>query len=85
MNLIKEINFNNNLLSTGIKSMKLEQSTGEVAEVPGSPHVIERIGHESINCINIFGKKLGKLLWGINSPLMDKKAKLCVIFQESYF
>lgn len=43
MNLIKEINFNNNLLSTGIKSMKMEQSTGEVAEVPGSPHVIERI------------------------------------------
>lgn len=43
MNLIEKINFNNNLSSTGIKVMKLEWPTGEGADVPVSPHVIERI------------------------------------------
>jgi len=33
----------------------------------------------------ISGKKLGKVLSGIKSPLMNKMAKLYVISQESYF
>lgn len=33
--------------------------------------------------MGIFGKKLGKLLCRINSPLMDKMMKFCIIVQES--